>query len=99
MQHQVNANLLHKWIRQSESMPPPLKRLPSPQADFLPVIAHPMPVKQETSPPSVPEEKATAHIRIPLHEGQGSARDQMIEIEWPVQSTTELLCLLQGLIK
>lgn len=78
---------------------PPLKRLPSPQADFLPVIAHPMPVKQEISPPSVPEEKATAHIRIPLHAGQGSARDQMIEIEWPVQSTTELLCLLQGLIK
>ncbi|PPZ93058.1 IS66 family insertion sequence hypothetical protein, partial [Acinetobacter ursingii] len=24
---------------------------------------------------------------------------QMIEIEWPVESTTELLCLLQGLIK
>ncbi|UYF76975.1 transposase [Acinetobacter ursingii] len=21
MQHQINANLLHKWIRQSESMP------------------------------------------------------------------------------
>ena len=99
MQHQINANLLHKWIRQSESMPPPLKRPPSPQADFLPVIAHPMPVKQETSPPSVPEEKATAYIRIPLHEEQHSVRHQMIEIEWPVESTTELLCLLQGLIK
>lgn len=22
IQHQINANLLHKWIRQSESMPP-----------------------------------------------------------------------------
>ena len=30
MQHQINANLLHKWIRQSESMPPPLKSLPKP---------------------------------------------------------------------
>ena len=99
MQHQVNANLLHKWIRQSRSMPPALKSLPSPQTDFLPVIVHPTPVKQETSPPPVPEKKATAHIRIPLHEEQGSVRDQMIEIEWPVESATELLLLLQGLIK
>ena len=99
MQHQINANLLHKWIRQSRSMPPALKSLPSPQTDFLPVIVHPTPVKQETSPPPVPEKKATAHIRIPLHEEQGSVRDQMIEIEWPVESATELLLLLQGLIK
>ncbi|MHA3053491.1 IS66-like element accessory protein TnpA [Acinetobacter sp. ANC 4640] len=97
MQHQVNANLLHKWIRQSRSMPPALKSLPSPQTDFLPVIVHPTPVKQETSPPPVPEKKATAHIRIPLHEEQGSVRDQMIEIEWPVESATELLLLIQGL--
>ena len=99
MQHQINANLRHKWIRQSESMPPPLKNLPIPQTDFLPVIVHSMPVKQETSPSPVPEKKAPAHIRIPLHEGPGSERDQMIEIEWPVESTTELLFLLQGLIK
>ena len=99
MQHQINANLLHKWIRQSEPMPPPLKSLPIPQTDFLPVIVHSMPVKQETSPSPVPEKKAPAHIRIPLHEGLGSDRDQMIEIEWPVESTTELLFLLQGLIK
>jgi transposase-like protein len=99
MQHQINANLLHKWIRQSESMSPPLKSLPGPQTDFLPVIVHPMPVNQETSPPPVLEKKATAHIRIPLHEEQHSVRHQMIEIEWPVESTTELLFLLQGLIK
>jgi transposase-like protein len=36
MQHQVNANLLHKWIRQSRSMAPALKSPPSPQTDFLP---------------------------------------------------------------
>ena len=110
MQHQINANLLHKWIRQSRSMVPALKSPPSPQTDFLPVILHPTPVrqeaplppdatKQETPPPPVPEKKATAHIRIPLHEEQGSVRDQMIEIEWPVESATELLLLLQGLIK
>ena len=108
MQHQVNANLLHKWIRQSRSMVPALKSPPSPQTDFLPVILHPTPVrqeaplppdatKQETPPPPVPEKKATAHIRIPLHEEQGSVRDQMIEIEWPVESATELLLLIQGL--
>ena len=79
-----------------------------PQTDFLPVILHPTPVrqeaplppdatKQETPPPPVPEKKATAHIRIPLHEEQGSVRDQMIEIEWPVESATELLLLIQGL--
>ena len=70
-----------------------------PQTDFLPVILHPTPVKQEAPPPPVSEKKATAHIRIPLHDEQGSVRDQMIEIEWPVESATELLLLLQGLIK
>lgn len=99
MQHQINANLLHKWIRQSRSMVPSLTISSIPQTDFLPVILHPTPVKQEAPPPPVPEKKATAHIRIPLHDEQGSVRDQMIEIEWPVESTTELLLLLQGLIK
>ena len=99
MQHQINANLLHKWIRQSRSMVPPLTISSIPQTDFLPVILHPTPVKQEAPPPPVPEKKATAHIRIPLHDEQGSVRNQMIEIEWPVESATELLLLLQGLIK
>jgi transposase-like protein len=99
IQHQINANLLHKWTRQSKSMPPALKNPSIPQTDFLPVILHPTPVKQEAPPPSVPEKKAVAHIRIPLHDEQGSVRDQMIEIEWPVESATELLLLLQGLIK
>ncbi|UIZ97636.1 IS66-like element accessory protein TnpA [Acinetobacter johnsonii] len=99
MQHQINANLLHKWIRQSRSMVPSLTISSIPQTDFLPVILHPTPVKQEAPPPPVPEKKATAHIRIPLHGEQGSVRDQMIEIEWPVESATELLLLLQGLIK
>ncbi|WKT73424.1 MULTISPECIES: transposase [Acinetobacter] len=99
MQHQINANLLHKWIRQSRSMVPSLTISSIPQTDFLPVILHPTPIKQEAPPPPVPEKKATAHIRIPLHDEQGSVRDQMIEIEWPVESATELLLLLQGLIK
>ncbi|MDM1325356.1 IS66-like element accessory protein TnpA [Acinetobacter pseudolwoffii] len=81
MQHQINANLLHKWIRQSRSMVPSLTISSIPQTDFLPVILHPTPVKQEAPPPPVPEKKATAHIRIPLHDEQGSVRDQMIEIE------------------
>ena len=97
MQHQVNANLLHKWIRQSRSMVPSLTTPSIPQTDFLPVILHPTPVKQEASPPPVPEKKAVAHIRIPLHQKQCSARDQVIEIEWPVESATELLLLIQGL--
>ncbi|WP_151778678.1 IS66-like element accessory protein TnpA, partial [Acinetobacter brisouii] len=84
MQHQINANLLHKWIRQSRSMVPSLTISSIPQTDFLPVILHPTPVKQEAPPPPIPENKAVAHIRIPLREEQGSARDQMIEIDWPV---------------
>lgn len=97
MQHQINANLLHKWIRQSISMPPVLKSPPHPQTDFLPVILHSTPVRQEVPPPPVPEKKALAHIRIPLHHEQDSAQDQMIEIDWPVESVTELLVLIQGL--
>ena len=99
MQHQVNANLLHKWIRQSRSMVPALKSPPSPQTDFLPIVLPSTPVKQDAPPPPVPEKKAVAHIRIPLHEEQGSARGQMIEIDWPVESAKELLPLIQGLIK
>ena len=45
MQHQVNANLLHKWIRQSKSMVPSLTPPSIPQTDFLPVILHPTPVR------------------------------------------------------
>ena len=97
MQHQVNANLLHKWIRQSRSMVPSLTPPSIPQTDFLPVILHPTPVKQEAPPPPVPEKKVVAHIRIPLHEEPGSVRGQMIEIDWPVESVTELLLLIQGL--
>ena len=99
MQHQINANLLHKWIRQSRSMVPSFTTPSIPQTDFLPVILHPTPVKQEAPPPPAPEKNAVAHIRIPLHQKQCSARDQVIEIEWPVESAKELLLLLQGLIK
>ncbi len=70
---------------------------PHPQTDFLPVILHSTPVRQEVPPPPVPEKKALAHIRIPLHHEQDSAQDQMIEIDWPVESVTELLVLIQGL--
>ena len=84
MQHQINANLLHKWIRQSRSMVPSLTTSSIPQTDFLPVILHTTPVKQEAPPPPVPEKKAVTHIRIPLDKEQCSVRDQVIEIEWPV---------------
>lgn len=97
MQHQINANLLHKWIRQSRLMVPSLTIPSIPQTDFLPVILHPTPFEQEVPPPPLPEKKAVAHIRIPLHEEQASVRDQMIEIDWPVESVTELLVLIQGL--
>ncbi|MCE6197732.1 IS66 family insertion sequence element accessory protein TnpB, partial [Acinetobacter baumannii] len=84
---------------QSRPIPPPLTTPSTPQTDFLPVMLHSTPVKQEAPPPPVPEKNAVAHIRIPLHQKQCSARDQVIEIEWPVESATELLLLLQGLIK
>src|SRR5690606_39102090 len=98
MQHQINANLLHKWIRQSRSMVPSLTISSIPQTDFLPVILHSPPIRQEV-PPSALEKKTTAHISIPVHQQQGCTREQVIEIEWPVESATELLLLLQGLIK
>ncbi len=63
MQHQINANLLHKWIRQSRSIPPALTTPSSPQTDFLPVMLHSTPVKQEAPPPPVPEKNAVAQLR------------------------------------
>ena len=97
MQHQINANLLHKWIRHFRSMPPALTTPSSMQVDFLPIVLPSTPVKEEAPPPPVPEKKVVAHIRIPLHEEPGSVRGQMIEIDWPVESVTELLLLIQGL--
>ena len=38
MQYQINANLLHKWIRQSRSTPPVLTTPSSLQVDFLPIV-------------------------------------------------------------
>jgi transposase len=38
MQHQINANLLHKWIRHFRSMPPALTTPSSMQVDFLPIV-------------------------------------------------------------
>ena len=103
IQHQINANLLHKWIRQSESMLPVpeesvLQAASHQQPNFLPLVLHSTPVREESRPPPTIN-NPVAQIRIPLHDEQRSERYQMVEIEWPVESTTELLFLLQGLIK
>ncbi|MDM1757672.1 transposase [Acinetobacter sp. 256-1] len=47
MQHQINANLLHKWIRQSQSVFPALTTS-LPQTDFLLVILYPTAFTAET---------------------------------------------------
>ena len=80
-----------------DQFPPALTPPSSLQVDFLPIVLHSTPVKEGAPPPPVPEKKAVAYIRIPLHKEQCSARDQVIEIEWPVESATELLLLIQGL--
>ncbi|RDF70059.1 hypothetical protein, partial [Acinetobacter baumannii] len=59
----ITANRMPKVIRQSRTMVPPLAISSIPQTDFLPVILHPTPVKQEAPPPPVQEKKATAHMR------------------------------------
>lgn len=58
----------------------------------LPTLA-----KEEISPPQMAQKKATAHIRISQHQEYSSVKDQLIEIEWPVESATELLVLIKGL--
>ena len=45
MQHQINANLLHKWIRQFRLMPSALTTPSSIQVDFLPIVLLSPPVK------------------------------------------------------
>jgi len=93
MQHQINANLLHKWMSQSKSRSPALKQVLHQQTDFLPIVLN-SPSGTEESQPSPAINHSVAHIRIPLRHS-----DQMIEIDWPVQSTMELLPLIQSLIK
>lgn len=91
MQHQINANLLHKWISQSKS--PALEQVSHQQTDFLSIMMNPS-SRIEEPEPSLAINHSVAHIRIPLRHS-----DQMIEIDWPVQSAMELLPLIQSLIK
>ena len=92
MQYQINANLLHKWIRQSRSTPPVLTTPSSLQVDFLPIVLRSPPVKEETPQPPVPEKKAPVRIKISPQQS-----DKLIEIEWQVESATELLLLIKEL--
>lgn len=93
MQHQINANLLHKWMSQSKSFSPTLKQVSDQQTDFLPIVLN-SPSRTEEPEPSPAINHPVANIRIPLRHS-----DQMIEIDWPVQSAMELLPLIQSLIK
>lgn len=93
MQHQINANLLHKWMSQSKSKSPTLEQVSHQQSDFLPIVMNPASRKEEPEP-SLAINHSVANIRIPLLHS-----DQMIEIDWPVQSAMELLPLIQSLIK
>ncbi|MEZ6840588.1 IS66 family insertion sequence element accessory protein TnpB [Acinetobacter baumannii] len=93
MQHQINANLLTN--DSSVQINAPALKTPSiPQTDFLPVILHLTPVKQEAPlPPFVPEKKAVVYIRFHYmrHRLQGSDdRDRLV-----AELATELLLLIQ----
>ena len=50
--------------------------------------------RKEEPEPSLAINYSVANIRIPLRHS-----DQMIEIDWPVQSAMKLLPLIQSLIK
>ncbi|MBU3086656.1 MULTISPECIES: IS66-like element accessory protein TnpA [Acinetobacter] len=93
MQYQINANLLHKWMSQSKSKSLALGQVSHQQTDFLPIVMNPASTTDEPEP-SLAINHPVANIRIPLPHS-----DQMIEIDWPVQSTMELLPLIQSLIK
>ena len=93
MQHQINANLLHKWISQSKSGSPAPEQVSHQQTDFLPIVLN-SPSETQKPEPFPDINHSVAHIRIPLRHS-----DQMMEIDWPVQSTTELLALIQSLIQ
>lgn len=90
MQYQVNANLLHKWIRQNKSDTPQSEQ----QTDFLPVVLQTTPIKEETFSPTIPARKVPVRIKInPQHLGKS------VEIEYEMESTTELLLLVKELAK
>ncbi|MDV8156629.1 transposase [Acinetobacter bereziniae] len=93
MQHQINANLLHKWISQSKSRSPVPEQISHQQTDFLPIVLN-LPCESQEPETSSAINHSVAHISIPLRHS-----DQMIEIDWPVQSAMELLPLIQSLIK
>lgn len=94
---EFKRQLIQQCLQPDTSTPPVLKSPSYPQTDFLPVILHSNPVRQEVPLPPALEKKALAHIRIPLHHEQDSVQDQMMEIDWPVESLTELLVLIQDL--
>ncbi|WOE30903.1 MULTISPECIES: IS66 family insertion sequence element accessory protein TnpB [unclassified Acinetobacter] len=86
----MNANLLHKWIRQNKSDTPQSEQ----QTDFLPVILQTTPIKENILSPTIPARKVPVRIRInPQHLGKS------VEIEYEMESTTELLLLVKELAK
>ncbi|MEZ6840840.1 IS66 family insertion sequence element accessory protein TnpB [Acinetobacter baumannii] len=98
MQHQINANLLHKWITSVQINAPALKTPSIPQTDFLPVILHATQSNKKHSTTCAREESCRLYQDSITWQAPSSGKDQMIEIDWPVESVTELLLLLiQGL--
>ncbi|QTD65191.1 transposase [Acinetobacter towneri] len=50
MQHQINANLLHKWMRQAKSKSPTQEQVSQQQSDFLPIVINPASRTEEPEP-------------------------------------------------
>ena len=75
MQHQINANLLHKWMSQAKSKSPTQEQVSQQQSDFLPIVINPA-SRTEEPEPALAIHHSVANIRIPVRHS-----DQMIKID------------------
>lgn len=83
-EHDLNANLVHKWIRQART-----NTLPAVTPGF---VALPVNSAQAPRPSPSYREDERVHLEIPF-------RQQSIKVSWPVFQSDRCLALLRELLQ
>lgn len=84
LEHQLNANLVHKWIRKAHSTAGLTETVP----DFVPLPVSPM----ISSPSDHKSAEDKIRFEIPHHQGR-------ITVEWPLSDAETCRSLLRELLR
>jgi transposase-like protein len=88
MAHEINANLLRRWVHEAEQQPGPRK----PEALTSPNAAPSAPAA--FVPMQLPAKSAAGDIRIELHRGS-----TQINVSWPTAAAAECATWMRELLR